>query len=69
MAKSTQSGTTTKKIMKGIKFIINLRNGLTFNTYAFDERSAVENFKMWNPAYANEKIYPIWYIHNTGEFA
>ena len=55
--------------MKGFKFIINLHNGLTFSVCGFDERGALANFKMWNPAYSNEKIYPIWYIHNTGEFA
>ena len=55
--------------MKGIKFIINLRNGLTFTACGFTEKQALENFKMWQPQYANEKIYPIWYIQNTGEWA
>ena len=55
--------------MRGFKFTINLRNGLTFNTCGFTKEQALKNFKMWKPEYANEKIYPIWYIHSTGEFA
>ena len=55
--------------MKGFKFTINLRNGQTFNTCGLNAKSALKNFRMRFPAYANEKIYPIYYIHNTGEFA
>jgi len=55
--------------MKGFKFIINLRNGLTFNTCGFDEAGALKNFKMHHPVYANEKVYPVWYVHSTGELA
>ena len=43
--------------MKGFKFTINLRNGLTFNTCGFDKAMALRNFKMHFPAYANEKVY------------
>jgi hypothetical protein len=55
--------------MKGLKYTINLRNGLTFNTCGFDKAGALKNFKMHHPVYANEKVYPIWYIHSTGEWA
>lgn len=54
--------------MKGFKFTINLRNGLSFVTCGFDEAMARRNFKMHFPAYANEKIYPIWWI-SKGELA
>ena len=60
---------TKDKIMKGLKYIINLRNGLTFNTCGFTEEMARSNFKMHFPQYANENIYPIWYVYNTGEMA
>jgi len=55
--------------MKGFKFTINLRNGQTFNTCGFDKAGALQNFKMHFPQYANEKLYPVWYVHGTGEFA
>ena len=55
--------------MKGFKFTINLRNGLTFNTCGFDKSGALQNFKMHFPQYANEKIYPIWYVSGGNEFA
>ena len=55
--------------MKGFKFIINLRNGLTFNTCRFDRAGALKNFKLHFPHYANETVYPVWYVHNTGEWA
>ena len=55
--------------MKGLKFHISLHNGLSFTVCGFDEAMALRNFKMHFPQYANEKIYPIWYIHSTGELA
>lgn len=55
--------------MKGLKYTVNLRNGLTFNTCGFNKEMALSNFKMHFPAYANEKVYPVWYVNSTGEWA
>jgi hypothetical protein len=55
--------------MKGLKYNICLHNGLTFNICGFTEEMARSNFKMHFPQYANENIYPIWYVYNTGEMA
>ena len=55
--------------MRGFKFKVFLRNGITFNTCGIDNEMALSNFKMHFPAYANEKIYPIWYISGGHELA
>ena len=55
--------------MRGFKFTVCLRNGLTFNTCGLNKEMALSNFKMHFPAYKNEKIYPIWYISGGNELA
>jgi len=55
--------------MKGFKFTVCLRNGLTFNTCGFDKEGALKNFKIHFRTYSNEKIYPIWYVSGGYEWA